>query len=210
MAGSASVLTDGSTLSRLDQKLLILERWLALVSGVAVFSLMIMAVVSVSGRNALNMPLPGYVDWIEQAMPLIAFMGVSYVQRDGGHIRMDILIGQLKGRSLWIAEFTTVFFMLVLMILLVWGSYSHFVRSFNFGAPLWSNDSSIDIGIPIWPAKLLAPVAFSVLCLRLTLQLYAYGGAIRRNDPSPAGAPLIESAADAAAREAQTVSGADD
>ncbi len=210
MAGSASVLTDGSSVSRLDQKLLILERWLALVSGVAVFSLMIMAVVSVSGRNALNMPLPGYVDWIEQAMPLIAFMGVSYVQRDGGHIRMDILIGQLKGRSLWIAEFTTVFFMLVLMTLLVWGSYSHFVRSFNFGAPLWSNDSSIDIGIPIWPAKLLAPVAFSVLCLRLTLQLYAYGGAIRRNDPAPVGVPLIESAAEAAAREAQTVSGADD
>ena len=74
----------------------------------------------------------------------------------------------------------------------------------------WSNDSSIDIGIPIWPAKLLAPVAFSVLCLRLSLQLYAYGGAIRRNDPSPVGVPLIESAADVAAREAQTVSGADD
>lgn len=210
MAGSASVLTDGSSVSRLDQKLLILERWLALISGVAVFSLMIMAVVSVSGRNAFNMPLPGYVDWIEQVMPLIAFMGISYVQRDGGHIRMDILIGQLKGRPLWIAEFITVFFMLVLMILLLWGSYSHFVRSFNFGAPLWSNDSSIDIGIPIWPAKLLAPVAFSVLCLRLCLQLYAYGGAIRRNDPSPVAVPLIESAAEVAAREAQTVSGADD
>lgn len=210
MAGSASVLTDCSSVSRLDQRLLTIEKWLALLSGLAAFSLMIMAVVSVSGRNALNMPLPGYVDWIEQAMPLIAFMGISYVQREGGHIRMDILVGQLKRRPLWIAEFITVFFMLVLMILLVWGSYSHFVRSFSFDAPLWSNDSSIDIGIPIWPAKLLVPVAFSVLCLRLTLQLYAYGGAICRNDPAPVGVPLIESAADVAAREARTVSGADD
>ena len=29
-------------------------------------------------------------------MPLIAFMGVAYVQRDGGHIRMDHLIGALR------------------------------------------------------------------------------------------------------------------
>ena len=98
MAGSASVLTDCSSVSRLDQRLLTIEKWLALLSGLAAFSLMIMAVVSVSGRNALNMPLPGYVDWIEQAMPLIAFMGISYVQREGGHIRMDILVGQLKRR----------------------------------------------------------------------------------------------------------------
>ncbi|MEM7270375.1 MAG: TRAP transporter small permease, partial [Pseudomonadota bacterium] len=35
MAGSASVLEDGSRFSALDRNLLIIERWLALVSGVA-------------------------------------------------------------------------------------------------------------------------------------------------------------------------------
>ena len=59
---------------------------------------MLLAVVSVGGRNFFNQPLPGYVDWIEQAMPLIAFMGIAYVKRDGGHIRMDILVGSLRGR----------------------------------------------------------------------------------------------------------------
>ncbi len=78
MAGSSSVLQDGSTLSRLDQHLYKLERIFALVSGVAVFSLMILAVVSVGGRNSMNMPLPGYVDWIEQAMPLIAGFGERF------------------------------------------------------------------------------------------------------------------------------------
>lgn len=210
MAGSSSVLEDGSTLSRLDQQLYKLERILALVSGVAVFSLMILAVVSVGGRNTFNMPLPGYVDWIEQVMPLIAFMGVSYTQRDGGHIRMDILVGKLKRRWLWSAEFTTCFFMLILMILLAWGSYSHFLRSFDFAAPLWSRDSSIDIGIPIWPAKLLAPVAFSVLCLRLVLQLWGYGRAIAENAERPVAVPLVQSAAEQAAEEARTVSGAEE
>lgn len=178
MAGPNSVLTDGSLLSRLDRRLYIVEGWFALLSGIAVFGLMVLAVISVTGRNALNSPLPGYVDYIEQAMPLIAFMGMAFTQRDGGHIRMDMLVGNLKGRFLYIVEFITTLLVLGLILLLAWGSWAHFARSFDFAAPLWSRDSSLDIGLPIWPAKLLAPVAFGVMSLRLLLQLWGYGRAI--------------------------------
>ena len=178
MATASLVLTDDSVISRLDQALLRLERVLALLSGLAVFSLMILAVVSVGGRNTANTPLPGYVDWIEQAMPLIAFMGISYVMREGGHIRMDIVVGNLRGRVLYAVELITTLAVLLLMALLVWGTWAHFGRSFDFVAPMWSRDSSMDIALPIWPAKLLAPVAFTVLCLRLILQILAFGRAI--------------------------------
>ncbi len=207
MAGISSVLQDDSLLSRLDRKLYRVEGWLALLSGLAVFSLMVLAVISVTGRHTINQPLPGYVDWIEQAMPLIAFMGVAYTQRDGGHIRMDIIVGALRGRSLWAAEFVTVFIMLTVMILITWGSWSHFGRSFDFAAPLWSRDSSMDIALPLWPAKLLAPIAFCTLCIRFTLQLIAYGRAFIRNETSPVAVPLIETAAEQALREAGHVSG---
>ena len=86
MAGTAAVLEDASVLSKLDRGLRPIERAFALVSGLAVFSLMFLAAYSVSGRKFFNAPLAGYVDYIEAAMPLIAFMGVSYVQREGGHI----------------------------------------------------------------------------------------------------------------------------
>ncbi|MGC9369705.1 MAG: TRAP transporter small permease subunit [Paracoccaceae bacterium] len=210
MAGLSSVLSDDSALSRADRALYRLERVLALLSGLAVFSLMVLAVISVAGRNFFNAPLPGYVDWIEQAMPLIAFMGVAYTQRDGGHIRMDILVGALRGRALWAAEFVTTALILALMLLLVWGSWAHFQRSFDFAAPMWSRDSSMDIALPLWPAKLLAPVAFSVLCLRLALQLWGYGRAFLLNLVEPVAVPLVQSAAEQAAAEAETVSGADD
>ncbi|NIZ59352.1 C4-dicarboxylate ABC transporter permease [Sedimentitalea sp. CY04] len=206
MASSAAVLEDGSLLSRLDGQLLRLEQLLALVSGLAVFSLMVLAVVSVGGRNTVNAPLPGYVDWIEQVMPLIAFMGISYVQRDGGHIRMDILIGSLRGRALWLFELISVLIILLLMMALVYGSWSHFDRSFDFAAPLWSRDSSIDISLPIWPAKLLVPVAFSVLCLRLVLQAWGYGRAMILGLKHPVAVPLIQSAAAQAAAEAEQLS----
>ena len=203
MAVHAKVLQDGSLLSRLEQRLLRLERFLALISGLAVFGLMVLAVISVSGRNAMNAPLPGYVDWIEQAMPLIAFLGISYVQRDGGHIRMDIAISRLKGRALWLFELISVLLILLLMLALVWGSWSHFDRSFDIDAPMWSRDSSIDIGIPIWPAKLLVPVAFSVLSLRLALQVWGYGRALVSGEDHPVAVPLIQDAAAQAAAEAE-------
>ena len=210
MAGTSSILEDGSALSRLDRHLHRIETFLALIGGLAVFSLMLLAVVSVGGRNFFNQPLPGYVDWIEQAMPIIAFLGIAYCQRLGGHIRMDILVGQLRGRPLWIAEFITTLMMLILMALLVWGSFSHFQRSFDFNAPLWSRDSSFDIRLPLWPAKLIVPVAFSVMCLRLALQLWGYVRAIATGSDRPVAVPLIEDAATVAAKEASTVSGFDE
>src|SRR6056297_1901064 len=210
MSGTTSVLSDDSALSRLDRSLYRVERWLALVSGLAVFSLMILAVVSVGGRNFFNQPLPGYVDWIEQIMPLIAFMGVAYTQRDGGHIRMDIFVGLFQGRALWLIELITTLVVLVVMVLLVWGSWAHFERSFDWNAPMWSRDSSIDIGLPIWPAKLLAPIAFAVLSLRLLLQVWGFGRALVTGDERPVAVPLIEDAASQAAREAAQLRGHDD
>ena len=207
MAGQSAVLEDDSRLSRLDLKLLKLERFMALLSGLAVFSIMVLAVISVGGRNLFNSPLPGYVDWIEQVMPLLAFLGIAYVQRDGGHIRMDILIGQLRGRALWMAELISVVLVLLLMMALVWGSWAHFQRSFDFAAPLWSRDSTIDIGLPIWPTKILVPIAFSVLCLRLVLQIWGYGRALWLNLPSPVAVPLIQDIASQAAAEADQLDG---
>jgi len=209
MAAASLVMTDDSTVSRLDRGLLEVEKIFALISGLAVFALMILAVISVGGRNALNQPIPGYVDWIEQAMPLIAFMGISYTQREGGHIRMDLLVGNLKGRALWLAELATTLLILILMMLLVWGTFAHFLRSFDMSQPLWSRDSSMDIGLPIWPAKLIVPVAFGVICLRLMLQVFVYARAVVQGTERPVGVPLIADAATQAALEAATVTGDD-
>lgn len=207
MAGVSLVQTDDSVESRLDRQLVKLERLMALVSGLAVFGLMILAVVSVSGRNAMNQPIPGYVDWIEQAMPLIAFMGVAFTQREGGHIRMDLLVGALRGRALWAAELVTTLAILILMVLLVWGTWAHFQRSFDWSAPMFSRDSSMDINLPIWPAKLVVPVAFSVLSLRLALQVWIYARALIGGADRPAGIPLPADPATQAALEAAQVSG---
>lgn len=206
MASSAAVLEDGSLLSRLDRALLKLEQFFALISGLATFALMWLAVRSVGGREFFERPLSGYVDWIEMAMPFIAIMGISYCQRDGTHIRMDIFVSALRGRALWFFELVTVLLVFVLMVLLVWGSWAHFDRSFDWNAPLYSRDSSIDIGLPIWPAKLIVPLAFSVMALRLLLQIWGYGRALILGLERPVAVPMVLSVAEQAAAEAAQVS----
>ena len=208
MAGSSPVLADGSALSRLDRALHRAEGWLAMAAGLAVLGLILLAVVSVGGRNAMNAPVPGYVDWIEQAMPPIAFLGIAYAARSGAHIRMDIVIGRLRGRALWAAEALTTALTLALVLLLIWGAWTHFGRSFDADAPMWSRDSTMDIGLPIWPAKLVVPFALGVLALRLALQLWGYARAFARADEAPVAVPLVQSAAEIAAAEAETVSDA--
>ncbi|MBE1282515.1 MAG: TRAP transporter small permease subunit [Rhodobacteraceae bacterium] len=209
MAGSGAVLEDSSLLSRLDRMLLPIEKFCALLSGLAIFSLMFLAVYSVTGRKFFASPMAGYVDYIEAAMPLIAIMGVSYVQRDGTHIRMDMLVGALRGRALWFFELVSVLLMLALIIFLTWGAWAHFDRSFDCARPLCSRDSSIDIGIPIWPSKLVVPIAFSVLALRLILQAWGYARALVLGLENPVAVPLTLSAAEQARIEAESMEGAD-
>jgi len=200
MSTGHSVKTDNSRLSRLDQQLFKLESALNLIAGIVVLMLMMLAVTQIFGRKLFNIPVPGFIDWVEQAMAVFAFLGIAYCQRIGGHIRMDILVGRLKGRVLWLSEFISTIVMILLSLALTYGSWLHFRRAWDLG------DSSIDIALPIWPAKLMVPVALSLLSLRFILQAWGYWRAFMRNETVPTGVPLIEDAATVAANEAKSVS----
>ena len=205
MSGKVAIIEDASLLSRIDVLLLKVERFCALISGLTIFSLMFLAVYSVSGRKFFNAPLAGYVDYIEAALPIIAIMGVSYVQRDGSHIRMDIFVSLLKGRTLWLFELISIFFILVLILCLTWGAWLHFDRSFDCSRPFCSRDSSIDIGLPIWPSKLVVPFAFTVLSFRLILQAIGYSRALYLDLEKPAAVPLVLSASEQAKLETEVI-----
>ena len=61
----------------------------------------------------------------------------------------------------------------------------------------------MDIALPLWPAKLLAPLAFSVLALRLSIQIWGYARAFRQIVKSPVAVPLALDIAEVAAAEAR-------
>jgi len=200
MSSGSEILQDNSALSKIDRLYFKLETLLALLGGITIFFLVVLAVFNVLGRWLFSLPVSGYIDWVEQAMAVFAFFGIAYCQRLGGHIRMDILVSRMKGRLLWLSEFISTAMMLMITLVLIYGSYLHFLRAYTNG------DSSMDISLPIWPAKLVVPIALSVLAIRLILQLWGYARAFKEKSTDPIAVPLIEDAATQAAKEAASVS----
>ncbi len=200
MPSSTTIYEDDSKLSLADRTFFKLESALNLLGGIIIFLLVFLATANVLGRWLFNLSVDGYIDWVEQAMAFMAFLGIAYTKRLGGHIRMDIVVGHLRGRWLWFVELISVVLMLIITLFLIYGSYLHFLRAYTLG------DSSLDIDLPIWPAKLVVPVALTVLALRLMLQIWGYFRAMVENQDKPVGIPLIEDAAAVAAKEAESVS----
>lgn len=141
-----------------------------LIGAFAIFALMVLGVAQIVLRSIFNAPITGYIDLVELSMASMAFLGAAYSQRLGAHIRMELLIGRLHGRMLWGVEAFGVIVAMFIISVLIWYGAEHFVRSYTLG------DTTIDAEFPVWPSKLLVPVAFAIWWLRLALQLW---GALR-------------------------------
>ena len=87
----------------------------------------------------------------------------------------------------WLMEFISICFMLIISLILIYGSSLHALRAYELG------DSSMDIGLPTWPAKMIVPIALCVLVLRLILQLWAYGRLLINSKATPVAIPSTPS-----------------
>lgn len=201
MAGLQSDPAQPRTYIQFDGVLGRIEDVFNLIAAASILSLMFLAVIQILGRFFLNMPVPGFIDITEQAMAVFAFGGVAYCQRVGGHIRMEIVLGKLQGRNLWIAETIGVFLIWIVITLLIWGSWYHFYRSWSLG------DSTMDISLPTWPSKLVIPVALSLLWLRLLMQIYGYLRLVIDPTRQPYCVPIIHDTEETAKHEIEEAFG---
>lgn len=185
-------------LSKVDAYLFKIESLFNLIAGTVIFLTMILGVIQVVGRSFFNQPVPAYVDVIELMMATFAFLGISYCQKLGGHVRMEIVMKHFKGRSFWLAEIVnTLIMMWIIAVLAIYG-YDHFLRAFEFG------DSTIDGDYPLWPSKLIVPVAFGLLMIRLTVNLVGFIRLLIHPTAEPIAVPVIETVDDQAEHEIRT------
>ena len=163
-----------------------LEDVMNLIAAAAIFFLMFVGVFQVVGRTAFNTAIYGYIDYMEQASALFAFLGIAYAQRTGAHIRMDLLLRGFSRRFMWSMELFAVLVALIVITILVDTTWENFQRAWQLG------DSTIDIKLPIWPTKLLVPIVLAVLWVRLVLQAFDYARLVRHPDAQPIAVPVIE------------------
>lgn len=173
-------------LAVIDEMYFKFEKFLNLMSALVILGLMFVGTYQVFGRKLLNIPVPGYVDIVEVSMTVFAFLGISYCQRLGGHIRMEIIIGRFKKRALYVVELFGTLAVMMLMSILIYYTWEHFMRAWTIG------DSSMDIEIVLWPSKLLVPFSFTVLMGRLALQGIGFFRLIKDPNAAQIAVPHIE------------------
>lgn len=177
-------MSDAHLLRRADRLLSSAEDILNLIAAFAVFFLMFVGVAQIVGRTVFDFAIYGYIDWIEQASSLFAFLGIAYAQRLGGHIGMDLTMGWSQA-SRWKIELFGVVVTLLIVTVLVYASFTNFLRAYSIG------DSTMDIRLPTWPAKMMVPLALGFLWLRLSLQICGYVRMIRHPDAEPVAVPKL-------------------
>lgn len=188
-------------LAKSDRALIPVENFANLLAAFAIFALMCLGVAQIVSRSVFNTPITGYIDLVELSMASMAFLGAAYCQRLGAHIRMELLVGRLHGRSLWIAESVGLLVALFIVGVLVWFGWGHFIRAYTLG------DTTIDAEYPVWPSKLLVPIAFAIWWIRLAIQFL---GSVRLAiDPSraPEGVVLMKDVAHHAQDEIHEIMG---
>src|SRR5690606_25634346 len=106
-----------------------IERVMLWVAGLVVLALMVMGVAEVILRSFFRMSIHGYIDVVGLLASAIAFLALSYCQQIGGHIRMELVVGSLKGRAHWTAELIGVLVALGVVLLLLSPTFAHALRS---------------------------------------------------------------------------------
>ena len=159
----------GSLVWHIDRVLRAPEDALNFLAAAATFFLMLLGVTQIV-LNFLGLPIFGYIDMIELAMPILAILGIAYCQRLGTHIRMDILVQNFRGRLLWGVESFAALCTFIIAIFLMLFAWNFFLDAYQIG------DSTTDAEINTWPSKILVPIAFALWACRMLVQFL---GAVR-------------------------------
>lgn len=135
-----------------------------LVSGAAIFGMMLFISADVLLRNVVGSSIPGSFEIAQNYfMPLAVFPALAWVYSSGIMPRMDLLIGRFSERLGNSLIHTLVALEIMVAAFLLWASLGYaldgFARkvSFTAGGDL----------LPLWPAQFLAPLGLLLLLIEV-------------------------------------------
>lgn len=152
-------------LRSVDKKWSALETGLALVCGVGILFFLVFTMSEVLGRYFFNRPIPGHVELTELMAGGILLLAVAYSQMRGANVRVDIFLARLKGRLYHRYEAFLLTLSIIPIALFAVFGFKQAIFTYHTG---WSTGI---LHLPIWPFMVLASIGFSMLLIRLIIQL---------------------------------------
>jgi len=142
-----------------------IEDILNYVSLVIITFLMFLTTGEVICRYFFNYPIPGHHEIVELCVPAIAFFGMAHLQRLEGHIRVDVLIDRLKGRSRYLTEALLNLLCLTILVFIAIATFKNTLQ-----AAFYIGEVTENLLIPTWPFRFSITLGSTALCIRFIIQ----------------------------------------
>lgn len=138
--------------------------------GCAIFAFITLTICAeVLLRYGFNRPITWVVEISEYALLWITFLGTSWVLRQGGHVRVDILLQYLSPSALRICGLmSSASGVLTSLVLIVFGA------NVTLTAMDRGSFKPTGIDIPTWIVVVVIPVGGLLLCLRFLRMFVEY------------------------------------
>ncbi len=120
-------------------------------------------------RYFLNRPQIWSVEVTEYTMLYITFLGSTWLLREEGHVKMDILIMYLKPKSqALLNSITSILGVIVCSVLIFYGSWSTWLH-YQKGLSTFSA-----MELPKWPFLIVIPFGSLLLFMQFVRRAYGY------------------------------------
>lgn len=131
-----------------------------------VFLLMLMVTAEIIGRHVFGAPIPGQVEMATLSLIVILYLGLSYTQLEGGHIRVDIFVSRLQRRKRELLEGVALFLCLIPSVMMMLATAKQ-ARISVLGQEFVAGV----INFPVWPGRCVVTFGFGLLCFTLVVQI---------------------------------------
>lgn len=139
-----------------------LSRWTAILGGAMLCALMLMIVVSVSGRALIGVglgPVPGDFELVEVGTAIAVFFFLPWTYLKGGHATVDLLYMHLPGWGQRLVLIVSDVIMLVVWLALTWMLYEGMLEKREY------QETTFIVAMPVWWAYAGCLVGALVGCL---------------------------------------------
>ncbi len=132
----------------------------------ATFLIMVTTSADAISRYVFNQPMAAVYEITGEYLLVAAvFLAAGYTYREGGHIRVTLLVGRLPSKAKLVANYFSQIFSIVCVGFLAYATLLQDIHVFI------SQKTSVGLGYPVWPSYAIAPLGLIFMFLPLLFDL---------------------------------------
>ncbi len=139
-----------------------LNRWIGKATRWLALLMLFILLYEIGSRWGFNAPTKWSVESLRYILAAYFLIGAGYTLLRGGHLRMDIFYSRWSCRTQAIVDLATFPVVAVYLIVVIWTGSEHALASLmrlEHSTSAWAP--------PVYPLKMIIPIAFSLLFLQV-------------------------------------------